>query len=112
LNHQLLVLNLFAMRIAVKQVEALRYKQRMMGIPVDGPANVYCDNESVFKNFSAPKSTLKKNHNAIAYHRTREAQASEMIRVARISGLDNLADILTKLLPGLRLRELFRQILY
>jgi hypothetical protein len=101
-----------AMRISVKQVEALRYKLRMMGIPVDGPANVYCDNESVCKNCSAPESTFKKKHNAIAYHRTREAQASRTIRVACISGLDNLADILTKLLPGQRLRELSQQIPY
>jgi hypothetical protein len=47
-----------AMSLSFKQVEALRYKLNMMGIPVDGPASVYCDNESVFKNCSAPESTL------------------------------------------------------
>jgi hypothetical protein len=101
-----------AMRIAVEQIEGLRYKLRMMGIPVDGPANVYCDNQSVFKNAAFPESTLKKKHNAIAYHRTREAQASGTIRVAWESGETNLSDILTKLLPGPRLRLLSRQLLY
>jgi Reverse transcriptase (RNA-dependent DNA polymerase) len=101
-----------AMRVAVEQVEGLRYKLRMMGIPIDGPANLFCDNQSVFKNCSYPESTLKKKHNAIAYHRTREAQASNTIRVAWESGETNLSDILTKLLPGPRLRELSRQLLH
>jgi hypothetical protein len=34
----------------------------MMGIPVDGPANMFCDNESVVKSTSTPESTLKKKH--------------------------------------------------
>jgi hypothetical protein len=101
-----------AMRIAVEQIEGLRYKLRMMGVPIEGAANVFCDNQSVFKNCSFPESTLKKKHNAIAYHRVREAQASRTIRVAWESGITNLSDILTKLLPGPRLRELSRQLLH
>ena len=101
-----------AMRIAVEQVEGLRYKLRMMGVPIDGPANLFCDNQSVFKNCSFPESTLKKKHNAIAYHKTREAQASKTIRVAWEKGETNLSDILTKLLPGPRLRELARHVLH
>jgi hypothetical protein len=100
------------MRIAVEQIEGLRYKLRMMGVPIEGPANVFCDNQSVFKNCSYPESTLKKKHNAIAYHRVREAQASRTIRVAWESWITNLSDILTKLLPGPRLRELSRQLLH
>jgi hypothetical protein len=99
-----------AMRVAVEQVEVLRYKLRMMRIPIDGPANLFSDNQSVFKNCSYPDSTLKNKYNAIAYHRTREAQASKTIRVAWETGETNLSDILTKLLPGPRLRELSRQI--
>jgi hypothetical protein len=97
-----------AMRIAVEQIEGLRYKLCMMGVLVEYPAIVFCDNQSVFKNCSFPESTLKKKHNAIAYHRVREAQASRTIRVAWESGITNLSDILTKLLPGPRLRELSR----
>jgi hypothetical protein len=100
------------MRTAIEQIEALRYKLRMMGIPQDGPTNVFCDNEAVFKNSTVPESSLKKKHNAIAYHRTREAQASNMVRIAWEQGETNLADILTKLLPGPRLRELIGHILY
>jgi hypothetical protein len=101
-----------AMKTAVEQVEALRYKLRMMGVEIDGPANVYCDNEAVFKNSTFPESVIKKKHNSIAYHRTREAQASGTIRVAWESGETNIADLLTKLLPGPRLRDLIRMVLW
>jgi Reverse transcriptase (RNA-dependent DNA polymerase) len=101
-----------AMKTAVDQVEAMRYKLRMMGVPINGPANVYCDNESVFKNCAFPESTIKKKHNAIAYHRTREAQASKMLRVAWESGDTNRSDILTKLVAGPRLRDLSKMIMY
>jgi hypothetical protein len=36
-----------AMKTAVDQIEALRYKLRMMGVPIDGAANVLCDNHLV-----------------------------------------------------------------
>ena len=47
---------------------ALRYKLRMFGIPIDGPADVFCDNQGVVKNTSLPESVLSKKHNAINYH--------------------------------------------
>jgi hypothetical protein len=72
-----------AAKTAVEMIEGLRrYKLRMMGIPVAGATNFFCDNESVVKSTVRPESTLKKKHNAIAYHRVREAQAAEIIRVA------------------------------
>jgi hypothetical protein len=88
-----------AMRIAVELIESLRYKLRMFGIPIEGPTNVYCDNEAVTKNTTIPESTLKKKHNSIAYHRAREAVAAGTIRVTKEDGKTNLADVLTKLLP-------------
>ena len=68
---------------------------RMMGVQVDGPTNVFCDNESVVKNSTKPESTLKKKHSAIAYHRVREAQAAGIVRIAKEDGETNLADVLT-----------------
>ena len=100
-----------AMKTAIEQIEGLRYKCRMMGIPLDGPTNVFCDNESVFKNSTRPESTLKKKHNAIAYHRTREAVASGIVRLAKEDGRFNLADVLTKLMPGPKLKQLISCIL-
>ena len=93
-------------------VEGLRYKLRMMGVGLNGPTNVFCDNESVVTNVTKPESTLKKKHNAIAYHRVREAQAAGTCRIAKEDGETNLADILTKCLPGPRLRMLSGRILW
>jgi len=100
------------MKTAIEQVEALRYKLRMMGIPLDGETNVFCDNESVFKNSSIPESTIKKKHLSIAYHRTREASAAHIVRLAWENGKTNIADLLTKILAGPRLRELCGMILW
>ena len=75
-----------SMRIAVELVEALRCKLRMFGVSIEGPTNVFCDNEAVTKNAIFPESTSKKKHNAIAYHRTREVVAAGMIRVTKKMG--------------------------
>jgi hypothetical protein len=101
-----------AMKIAIDLIEGLRYKLRMMGIPLNGPTSVFCDNQSVVKNTTAPESVLKKRHNAIAYHRAREAQAAGFIRVAWENGETNIADLLTKLMPGPRLKELIGYVLW
>jgi hypothetical protein len=89
-----------AARIAVDMIEALRYKLRMFGIPVDGPANVYCDNQSVVTNASVPTSKLSKKHNSIAYHRCREAAAAQMVRFAKVDTTENISDMLTKSLAA------------
>jgi hypothetical protein len=101
-----------AMRIAVEMIEALRYKLRMFGIPIDGPANVFCDNKSVVTNSTIPDSTLKKKHNSIAYHRVREAVASGTLRIAKVLSKANNADLLTKPLPGPELRSMIGNILW
>jgi hypothetical protein len=101
-----------AARIAVELVEGLRYKLRMFGIPIDGPTNMYIDNDSVVCNSTHPESALKKKHNAIAYHRVREAVAAGTIRIAYEPSETNLADILTKLLPGPKLKDLCKRILH
>ena len=99
------------MKIAVELIEGLRYKLRMMGVPVEDPCNVFCENEAVVKNSTKPESTLKKKHQAIAYHRTHEAQAAGTVRIAKEDGETNLADIFTKLLAGPKLRD-FRSASY
>jgi hypothetical protein len=69
-----------AMRNAVDIIEGLRYKLRRFGVDIDGPTNVFCDNEAVTKNCGIPESTLKKKHHSINYHRNRESVSSKRIR--------------------------------
>ena len=89
---------LVALRIAVDMIQALRYKLRMMGVPLYGPAYVYCDNKSVVTNTTVPVSTLNKKHNSVCYHRVREAVACGMILIAWIDTHENYADLFTKVL--------------
>jgi hypothetical protein len=101
-----------ALRIAVEQLEALRYKLRMFGVPIDGPGDVYCDNQSVVESSSLPQRTLQKKHNAICFHKVREAAATGTIRVAKMDGKENLADLFTKVLPTITRKKYLGLLLY
>ncbi len=87
---------LCAMRQAIELIKSLRYKLRMFGIPIDGPADVFCDNESVFKNVSIPNSILSKKQHSISYRACREAVAAGIVRIAKEGTLTNLSSVFTK----------------
>ena len=55
------------MKTAVELIEGLRYKLRMMGVPLDGATFVKADNMSVVHNCSNPASQLKKKSNSICW---------------------------------------------
>ena len=85
-----------ALRIVAEKIIDLRYKLRMFGIPIDGYANVFCDNEAVYKSTSVAELTLKKKHNSVAYHKIRECTAAGILVVHKEDMGSNLADSLTK----------------
>jgi hypothetical protein len=89
-----------ALKVATEMLRGLQYKLRMMGIPIAGPSYIYCDNNSVVINSSRPASTLKKKSNSIAYHCVRESVAADEQQVTYESTHTNLADLMTKPLPG------------
>ena len=89
-----------AMRIGTEMIKALRYKLRMLGIPIDGSANVFCDHQSVVTNVATPGSALRRKHNSIAYHFCREAIATGMVIVRKVLSEHNIADLFTKCLPA------------
>ena len=101
-----------ALRIASELIISLRYKLRMFGIPIDGHANIFCDNESVYKNATFAESTLKKKHNSICFHKTRECVAAGIQFHFKVDSSYNLADILTKCLPALQRKFLRSRIMY
>ena len=85
-----------AARIATELTIAMRYRLRMLGVPVKGPTLIFGDNLSVVTNCTLSTSTLKKKHNAIAYHRVREAVAAGVINLSHVPTKDNIANIMTK----------------
>ena len=101
-----------AMKHGVEVSEGIRYKLRMMGVPLDGPTIVKADNMSVVKNTSLPESVLKKKSNSIAYHYVRERAASGAIMVSYESTETNLADMLTKVQPGPTRHRLVAKVLF
>ena len=96
-----------AMKACVEHITALRYKLRMFGIPIEGPVNILCDNESVVKNSSKLESTLNKKHSSVAYHLVRWNVAAGIIIVIWIPTNENLADAFTKRLTAERRIYLF-----
>jgi hypothetical protein len=85
-----------AARIATEQIMDLRMSLRYLRVPLDGPSWMFGDNLSVIKSSTIPSSTLKKRHNALAYHRVREAIACKIIRFVHIASEHNPADVLSK----------------
>jgi hypothetical protein len=53
-----------ALKIATEMNDALCYKLRVFGVPIDGPTNGFFDNNSVVVNVNHPESTLNKKHMA------------------------------------------------
>ena len=102
-----------AMKQCCEYLRGLRYKLRMMGIPVNGPCYISGDNKSVLANTTEPDSTLKKKSQSIAYHFVREGVARDEWRTSYVSTHDNEADLLTKQLPfGERRRQFVRNLLH
>ena len=54
-----------ALWIATEMIEGLSYKIRIFRVAIDGPADVFCDKQSVVTNVSIPSSVLNKKHNSI-----------------------------------------------
>ncbi|GAX24495.1 hypothetical protein FisN_18Lu065 [Fistulifera solaris] len=86
-----------AMKTCIEMIVGLRYKLRMMGVPLDDePSKIFCDNNSVVLNSSQFSSTLSKKHNSVAYHLTQWHVAAGIIEVIWIPTHKNLADTFTK----------------
>ena len=87
-------------RLAVEQVMDIRYKLRMLGVPVLEASVLIRDDQSIITSCSIPNSNLKKMHNSIAYLRIREAVAAGIVKLKYVKSKWNLADAMTKTLAG------------
>ena len=101
-----------ATKQAVELIKGLRYKLRMFGVPIDGPARMYCDNEAVYKNVAIPTSVLKKKMHSISYHFCREAVAAGIVQMAKEDSKTNLSDLFTKVMSKPRRDELIDRFMY
>ena len=84
-----------AARIATEQVIDLRTSLRYLGVPIL-ESHMFGDNASVITSSTVPHSVLNKRHNALSYHRVREAIAAKILRFHHCRGENNPADLLSK----------------
>ena len=85
-----------AARTCTEQIIDLRITLRYLGVPLAGKSMMFGDNQSVVNSSMQPHSKLHKRHNALAYHKTRDAIAAGILRFIHIRSENNPADILSK----------------
>ena len=100
------------MKTGVEALRGIRYKLRMMGVPLTGPTYLYGDNMSAIYNTSRPESTLKKKINSICYHAVLEAVTSGECLTTHFKTGDNYSDMMTTVLYGQKKRDNVSRILY
>ena len=87
-----------AMKTGVEALRDIRYKLRMIGVPLTGLTYMYDDNMSVIYNTSLPESPLKKKSDSISYHAVGEAVASGEFLTTHCNTGDNYYHMMTKVL--------------
>jgi len=85
-----------AARICVDQSIDLKNTLCYLGVPVRKKAYMFGDNKSVVDSSTIPHAKLHKRHNALSFHRVREAIAGAIIGFYHIDGTENPADIFSK----------------
>ena len=81
-------------------IVAQRYKGRIFGVRLEGPAYILCDNHGVVKNMITLDSVLHKKHNTINYHSVCEAISADILRIGKEYGETNFVDLLTNVMTG------------
>jgi hypothetical protein len=85
-----------AARTCVDQVIDLRTTLRYLGVPIREMSYMFGDNKTVVDSSTIPHAKLHKRHNALSFHRVREAVAAKFIGLYHLPGEFNPADIMTK----------------
>ena len=93
-------------------IEALRYKMRVFGVPIDGSISIFFENGAVYVNTKQPESTLSKKYHGIAYHSSQEAVATGTVRLSKDHSPTNLADLFTKTMEAPNREELLDKFTY
>ena len=98
---------MIAMKTCMEAIQALRYKLKMFGVLLMGPTEVFCDNNSLVLNTSNVESKVNKKHNSLAFCAIRLSVVAEIIRVAWLSGEENISDAMTKMLSKEEIEYIF-----
>ena len=90
-----------AMKHGMETIRGIRYKFRIVRIPIEGPPYIYRDKISVIHYTQQPGSSLMEKSNSIYHHATIEIFAmGEGLLTTNIPTGENHADLLKKVLYG------------
>ena len=85
-----------ASRTCVERDIDLRTLLRYLGAPIHVKAYIFGDNQAVVNSASTPHEKLHKRHNALSFHRVREAIAMGIISYHHIRSEENPSDVISK----------------
>ncbi len=71
-----------------------------MTIAIDSATHIYEENMVIINNTSKPVTTLNKQSSVVCYHVVRESVTLGETLTAHITGTENPADLMTKVLSG------------
>ena len=101
-----------AMNHRMETLQGLRYKLRIMGVPVSRLSYIYGYNMSVIHNNQCPESTLKENINSTFYHTMRESVSVGGLLMTHVQKNDNPLNLMMKVLSGQKRLNFVDNILY
>jgi broad-specificity NMP kinase len=85
---------------------------RSLGVELDGPSLMLGANISVVLIPTVPSNELKKEYNAVGYHRVREAIAARIMGFVYIKSEENVSNVLTKPLSNEKFNYLMKRWLF
>jgi hypothetical protein len=88
------------MKNGIENCCGLRYKLRMVGVPLSCPTYVYGENAYVAHNNQCPDFVLKNKSISIYYHAVRDSDAMGESIIGHVHYVDNPAYICTKVVQG------------
>jgi hypothetical protein len=83
-------------RTTIDQIVNLQMTLCYLSIPIQEKSYIFRDNKTIIDASSTPHAKLHKRHNALSFHRVREAVASKYVMIFHLPGEYNPADILSK----------------
>ena len=89
-----------AMKIFMETLRGIRYKLRMMGVPISGPSYIYGYNMLFIHNIQRPEPTLRKKSNYIFFHADSKSIVMGDSLTGHVGTNKNCADLATKVLYG------------
>ena len=100
------------MKQGIGAVRGLKYKLRMMGIPISGPSYIYGDSMPMLHDTFKPESVIRKKIISVCFHTVCESVAMSKSLAGHIPNKKNVADPMTNVIYGQRQKYLVSNIPY